>query len=1096
MNAGNVILNAARLIVGAWAVHGAATEFGNEFGTPEPGEDDLRIGNPASPELLMTNRVMEAIRCARMSAAGRRVYERREKELREYVATRVRQLLAERQAVSDAPSATPVVAELASAPSQPQNAHPFADSDAQRIIDLLTRKAQTAAATKGPLEVSVRFGPHVEQPYNRWGYLSVKLEANYGPELYVWRVHLSPFDLSDNFTMFMPVKVNIREQRMLRDKQGTYQQIKTAPGGDSDHTYPNLQTTLEEVEALVDAWIAGLRFDPGCAELEGSLPWDLSQIDDGKAILIRKESELSQLIALVDVPWRKLLNVQCRVTLLPQFNATSTGLYVLQLSWVATDSSATPPRVLLKALIYGYDAFGKAGNCLILERANLSWWDYGQDKKVSSVLIAPGDRHSVKTVVELVTLLERELLPPLKARIESQLSGAAKGNDADTLIVTDGRHSSQDVCTDGWVMTREEDVQTYRTMHRNYTDETWWEWILRYQVGPDNADAFKKALEAVYPVYQMSAKAFVDERLTERLSETPDDAIEQMTRLLRDVEHPSFSTHWPLLYGLLKYEREMLLHADRYRDVWVALAINQWLQMLAPFLDHGGTGLLWRGILLDLTVRDAYITEWLAFACEHREDAAAYLSTRANELLRAGKAGLWDTHSDRKAARKSAVLRMLRFLALVSAYCRVEHVTLGEAFRKLQFEANVEEPDNAANPPQLIHLAVSARGLRWKTQTGTVGPYYRNFYDALHRMFDVGSRVQPRVVGLRARKSNPEESSTETMLWFVMSGDGKTAGIRIANGEWLVPGPSPADAIVTAAFTSDGQVCVPFPAVEAATGEWSANHDAEDPGEWRIANVPQPQSLSVKPGLTDTETGFDAFAARHAEKLRALPVSWLPLRTALVFSLLSKRVEIAKTLEALRKLGPALATEAPLHPDDVAAAVATMGLQDMRLSEILAADAWAQGMAATSPSPWLLDEAELRRCAYETGLPLGIGIAKACFTLSLIGNDLPCLDVRIIRCAYGDRASEAERALQSLGRKSRVKGTLGVPVLSSRNAIDDYMSAARQIFDHFAFADPSTPFYLARSQWALWERCPVKANTAQTETHSEFFELFDEGDDE
>lgn len=357
--------------------------------------------------------------------------------------------------------------------------------------------------------------------------------------------------------------------------------------------------------------------------------------------------------------------------------------------------------------------------------------------------------------------------------------------------------------------------------------------------------------------------------------------------------------------------------------------------------------------------------------------------------------------------------------------------------------------------------------------------------------------VQPsEAAAAETRAPNPSEAPLSPTLLFVISADGKAAGIRTMTGDWLVPGPTEPDAIVSAAFTPDGQVCVPFPAVDAMTGDWSANSDTEKVSEWRIANLPQPQSLSIKPGLTDTETGFDAFAARHAERLRAMPVAWLPLRMALVFSLLSKRVEIPKTLEALRKLGPALAVEEPLNPEDVATAVATMGLQQMRLNEILAADAWAQGMAATSPSPRLLDEAELRRCAYETGLPVGIGIAKACLTLSLIGNDLPCLDVRIIRCAYGERASEAERALQSLGRKSRTKGTLGVSVLSSRNAIDDYMASARQIFEHFAFADPSTPFYLARSQWALWERCPVKSDTAQTETHSEFFELFDEGEDE
>jgi hypothetical protein len=122
-----------------------------------------------------------------------------------------------------------------------------------------------------------------------------------------------------------------------------------------------------------------------------------------------------------------------------------------------------------------------------------------------------------------------------------------------------------------------------------------------------------------------------------------------------------------------------------------------------------------------------------------------------------------------------------------------------------------------------------------------------------------------------------------------------------------------------------------------------------------------------------------------------------------------------------------------------------------------------------------LRDDELRRVlATQVDMPLGLGLAKLSFTLALVGNNLGCIDARILEYAFTEKTRKRfNNAIKKPGRRY------------SKKAYNAYRSAEKRIFENTPFYDPDDPVALARSQWLLWES--LGPETARTHSHEEMF---------
>jgi hypothetical protein len=365
---------------------------------------------------------------------------------------------------------------------------------------------------------------------------------------------------------------------------------------------------------------------------------------------------------------------------------------------------------------------------------------------------------------------------------------------------------------------------------------------------------------------------------------------------------------------------------------------------------------------------------------------------------------------------------------------------------------------------------------------------------------------------LEARLSNPRSAAIPRQpkvtepLWFCVTEDGRRVAVRTEGGEWLIPPPEN-ERLIVASVVTDGVAVASFPMVDAygRLPKVSANLN-EEHALYRMANPKKekkppapvtfpPIDLNIAPHELGDLTGYDVFAAANAQKIRQKALSWLPFRAALTYGILTKNTGIEQANGALRNVGNLLAAPAFLAEDDLAERIRQTGMQYQRAADIAAADKWSQRL--TIDPPRLLDAHMLRYVCYVTGLTNGVALPKVSFALSLIGHDLPCLDTRILQVVYGDNVEAAERALTALNAKDdHGSGSLaGARLLKRVDAVDAYLHECRRIFDRFAFMPSDAPFYMARSQWALWERSPAerrgKPAVAELHTHEEFAEIID-----
>jgi hypothetical protein len=319
------------------------------------------------------------------------------------------------------------------------------------------------------------------------------------------------------------------------------------------------------------------------------------------------------------------------------------------------------------------------------------------------------------------------------------------------------------------------------------------------------------------------------------------------------------------------------------------------------------------------------------------------------------------------------------------------------------------------------------------------------------------------------------------LLFFILSKDGKQLGIRTSDGDWLLPCPTN-DPYVVSVSSGDGQVAMPYPRVrrvESAT--------------YRMANpLPPVADLSEQAALWEGRTGYDVFAAKVAAKYRHSQIHFQPLRAALAFALISVRRESPQAMRLLALASPLLRTDADYTKEQVEAFARQVGgLQNQLAGYLLSAQSWCHAFTESRVCCTLYDTALLRYLAREGGLPNGALLAKTCFTLSLLGSDLPCIDGRILKCAYTTRRDEAEAYIQHIGKKGTKRGVFGGKLLVDTDGVDAYMDAATLIFTSFGLMQPTDAMFYTRSQWALWERC---GDVPQLETHAEFYELLGENE--
>lgn len=238
------------------------------------------------------------------------------------------------------------------------------------------------------------------------------------------------------------------------------------------------------------------------------------------------------------------------------------------------------------------------------------------------------------------------------------------------------------------------------------------------------------------------------------------------------------------------------------------------------------------------------------------------------------------------------------------------------------------------------------------------------------------------------------------------------------------------------------------------------------------------------PVPTGFQTGYTAYARPAALFWRAHPVGVQPLLAAGVFSLSSIQTPIASALRLFAALMPFVIDNHLPVVEVLTQIVRDSGAgldspQTGRPRWYLEYEAYRHAVVRHIATG-IRDDDLRAELALGEAMPLGLGLSKLSFTLALVGNNVGCLDARIIKWAFSPQAAEA--FIRRIARK-RPDGRY------SEGVYAQYRAAEHRILTSTPFYDERDPVALARSQWLLWESLgPV----AQAHTHQEIFEAVQE----
>lgn len=251
--------------------------------------------------------------------------------------------------------------------------------------------------------------------------------------------------------------------------------------------------------------------------------------------------------------------------------------------------------------------------------------------------------------------------------------------------------------------------------------------------------------------------------------------------------------------------------------------------------------------------------------------------------------------------------------------------------------------------------------------------------------------------------------------------------------------------------------------------------------EQLAANRRAPVRLRPKraPVPTTFVTGYDRYAAPAVAAWRGHYVGMQPLLAAGVFALSTIRTSIASALRLFDMLTPHVIEDDLPAIDELGQIVRRSGAG--LVSTERGRPRWYAEYEVYRGAVFFAmrerqDDTLRRHLSVATPMPLGLGLAKLSFLLSIVGQDLGCLDARILNWALA--AKSAQRFQKRIGKRP-----------DGRIAAGDYDTyrdmELRLLQDESPFYDPDDPVGLARSQWMLWESLGPEAD--RTHTHEELY---------
>lgn len=279
-----------------------------------------------------------------------------------------------------------------------------------------------------------------------------------------------------------------------------------------------------------------------------------------------------------------------------------------------------------------------------------------------------------------------------------------------------------------------------------------------------------------------------------------------------------------------------------------------------------------------------------------------------------------------------------------------------------------------------------------------------------------------------------------------------------------------ADVLVVAT----GESCSPFPKlrVETVSGkllDYAANR--------KVVPFARKFQLDKKRSAPDTNfvTGYEELARPWALYWRNVVPSTQTILAAGIFALSTIHTSIDKALALFVELGPYLLEDSVPGADELQRIVrrSGAGLHMTRTSAYL--EFYDYRVEIRDVLRFAKDN-EARHILATEKMPVGLGVAKLSFILSLLGNNVACLDARIINWAFTERAGE--QFVDAISRKN-ARGAVSDAVVAT------YEDAESAILKATPFYDPKDPVALARAQWLLWES--LGPDGERTHTHRELF---------
>jgi hypothetical protein len=322
---------------------------------------------------------------------------------------------------------------------------------------------------------------------------------------------------------------------------------------------------------------------------------------------------------------------------------------------------------------------------------------------------------------------------------------------------------------------------------------------------------------------------------------------------------------------------------------------------------------------------------------------------------------------------------------------------------------------------------------------GNVGYVENDNGEKLYKLFDIGSSSPP---------DHPEAKYADAKGAKKL----KDAGIQLSLPGMLDKGS------VAAEWIGEG-------ANEVGAEEAPRKlHVRYAPRGYKFAPMPSPLF-----GGDPIVTGFTKVRSqliKHREKLPSLAT----IQISTVFAGMTIRVRFSEAEKGWRCVAN-LYEQVDRHRlpdlDDIDRCLVPLGLIVKRREMYSSSQEWAKLVRMAMERG--LKDRELRRYLYlETELPQLIKLAKLSFTLELLGQNVACLDARILKRMYG--AAEGDRLAGVFS------GEVSTNVLTRYEAVEDAFVANNPFFRK------DDPIGVARCQWQSWESATDQPRAESHET--------------